>query len=128
MEAMAMGMTRELTAKYIGVHVATLYHWLAKGRTGRNKEYCEFYDAFLLAEAKGAAVNLMLIRKAAQKDWRAAAWLLRTRHNYSDGMTEEEPPIEPITRQSTQLLLAEIAELDKTLYGVLDPVIDVCDL
>ena len=127
LEAIRSGMTRELTAKYAGIHVSTLYHWLALGQQGK-KEYKDFYEAVNLAEAKGAMYNLSLIRKAAQKHWQAAAWLLERRHA-GFGKHEEEPePITPAARASTVALLEEIKELDTKLAGVLSPVISQDDL
>ena len=127
LEAVRAGMTRKLTAQYACIDVSTLYNWLAKGRQGK-KEYRDFLEAVQLAEAKGAMYNLSLIRMAAKKDWKAAAWLLRTRHPGFCDSNEEPEPITPADRASTVQLLAEISHLDQQLSSVLSPKINNDDL
>ena len=125
-KAISLGMTRELTAKFAGIGLQTLYGWLAKGRAGE-APYLKFSEAVHEAEAKGALMNLAIIQQAAKKDWRAATWSLQTRHGYHKGAEEVVPP-SPAERASVQRLISEIQELDKKLEGLIDPVIDADDL
>ena len=124
--AISLGMTRELTAKFAGIGLPTLYGWLAMGRAGK-APYSKFADAVHEAEAKGALMNLAIIQQAAKKDWRAATWILQTRHGYHKGSEEVVHP-SPAERASVQRLISEIQELDKKLEGLIDPVIDADDL
>ena len=127
MKAISLGMTRELTAMYSGISSSALYSWIAKGRAGK-APYVKFLEAFNASEAKGALANLAIIHQAAKKgDWRAAAWILQTRHKYWRGSEEIIPP-SPAERASVNKLLEEIRLLDKKLEGLTDPVIDPDDL
>lgn len=78
--AIRAGNTREAAAGYGGVHAATLYRWLAKGKVARNGSKCrELYEAVKDAENECELTSVAIIRAAAQRHWTAAAWWLERR-------------------------------------------------
>lgn len=68
----------EDAAATVGVHRATLFTWLQKGRAETSGLYRDFHDAVELARARGTSLMLGHIAKAAQsgKNWQAAKALL----------------------------------------------------
>ena len=82
-EAQRLGLTYDLTSGYIGVGRSTFYSWLSKGRKSPGSIYGRFVDALERGRAKGAALSLARIQKAAREgQWTADAWLLERRHGY----------------------------------------------
>ena len=119
------GMTRSLTAKYAGISAACLYKWLAKGSEGK-PGFVEFLDAFREAEAVLAYQNLKIIRRAALKDWKAAAWILKNRHNYGHDIDDEV--VTAHERRSVAELLDQLKTLNTDLLSLTGPKIDPQDL
>ena len=66
-----MGMTNIAACHLCNIGESTLYEWLGK--------HPEFAERLKEAEEKAEAVNLDYIRKAREKSWVAAAWLLERR-------------------------------------------------
>ena len=88
-EAQRLGLTYDLTSGYIGVGRSTFYSWLSKGRKSPGSIYGRFVDALERGRAKGAALSLARIQKAAREgQWTADAWLLERRHGYR----KDQPP------------------------------------
>ena len=82
-EAMRLGLTLELAASYIGITKPTWYAWMAKGKSDPDSIFGQFFAAVKRGEAKGAALSLARIHRAAQAGtWQADAWLLERRHGY----------------------------------------------
>ena len=91
LEGIGIGLTYELAARYAGIHEATLYHYLAKGREGE-PGFLEFFEEFKKAEARCAAGSLGVIIQAAQDGrWQAAAWMLERRFGYK---AQQDPVVE----------------------------------
>ena len=67
------GNYNETACEYVGISEDTFYRWI--------KEKSEFSESVKKAKAKAVARNVMIIEKAAQKTWQAAAWWLE-RTNY----------------------------------------------
>jgi len=80
-EAIGIGVPRDMAAKSVGVQPSTLYQWLAKGREGI-EEYKEFAEAVEKADSLVVKRALVRITQAATKEqhWTAAAWLLERKH------------------------------------------------
>ncbi len=78
--AISGGNTRETSANYAGISVATLYVWLAKGRQQATGVYHEFLEAVEKAEAEAVITSVVTIREAARESWQAAAWWLERRY------------------------------------------------
>jgi len=127
-QAIKLGATYQIAAENAGIARSTLYDWLRKGEKQTKGLYRTFLDTFKKAEAAAALAALANISRASQNgDWKASAWLLERRRNYSrdtqhpttDQITEEkkeEPltmsPLEIMTKQATNLRVA-IAKAEK---------------
>jgi hypothetical protein len=74
----------QAAASAASVPVRTYNHWLERGdpegSDPKDEPYRVFREKVERAVAEGEAVNVALISRAAQKDWKAAAWLLERRH------------------------------------------------
>lgn len=89
-QAIKAGNYMETAAAYAGINKSTLYDWLKRGerekqRMGKNpryrirkseKPYVEFSDAVEKALAEAEMRDVLLIGKAAEEQWQAAAWRL----------------------------------------------------
>jgi transposase-like protein len=65
----------EVAARASGIHKSTFYEWLTRG--GRGEEpFKALADAVEKAAAESEARDVMVIGKAAEKQWQAAAWRL----------------------------------------------------
>lgn len=83
-QALSIGCTYELAAKYAGIHEATFYSWLTKGREG-HPGFLKFYEDAKKAEAICATGALgVIVQSAREGDWKAAAWFLERRHGYTN--------------------------------------------
>lgn len=77
---------RDDAARVAGIHPATLFDYLAKGRNdrsaGKTTQFTEFADAIEKAQAESDSAMVVLIRAAATSPnhWQAASWLLERRH------------------------------------------------
>jgi len=93
----------------VGISRWTYYRWIKRGEKAleleekgkkipaSEKKYCDICDTIKKAEAKAIIRNVLIIQKAAEKTWQAAAWWLERAH-YKDwgikkqiGGTGEEP-------------------------------------
>ncbi|MBG89530.1 MAG: hypothetical protein CMO80_21905 [Verrucomicrobiales bacterium] len=128
---MNLGCTYELAASYAGIHVSTLFGWLAKGREGM-EGFSEFFDDVKKAEAQCAMGALGIVIQAARGtpgnndgDWKAAAWLLERRHQYDK---KERPSIE-INIEADSIPAVELMDklmADQDLVSLIrGPVIDL---
>ena len=89
-QAIKAGNYIETAAAYAGISKSTLYDWLKRGerekqRVAKNprykirkseKIYVEFSDAVEKALAEAEVRDVLLIGKAAEEQWQAAAWRL----------------------------------------------------
>ena len=85
LDSLLAGNTIANSCRIAGVSLTPFYRWMAKGET-QEEEYPEspevkFYLAVKKAKARAEHRNVMVIQKASQKTWQAAAWWLeRTNH------------------------------------------------
>ncbi len=75
-EAVGLGATYELAARYAGFDDSTFRRYMSDDRP----EFQAFRAAVWQAEAEGVQALLARIHTAAATDWRAAAWILERRH------------------------------------------------
>ena len=80
LEGIEQGYTKAMVSKKVGVPTDTITRWLRMGRMGQDqfRQFAIDYDASM-----GVAVQNMVDRviEHAEKDWRAAAWLLERRYD-----------------------------------------------
>lgn len=70
-QAIRVGVTHAQAAEYAGIGESTLREWM--------RENPAFAAAINAREAEGALTLVALVNRAAQQDWRAAAWILEHR-------------------------------------------------
>lgn len=115
--AVKIGLTRELAAKYVGISDTTWYKWVRLGAQGHEK-YVAFSEAVNAAEGEGAMRLMKRIEKAAKDGhWQAAAWIMERRHGYrKDGHLQIEHSgqvqINAVAQIPDDQLNAEIAKLE----------------
>ncbi|OWK45637.1 hypothetical protein [Fimbriiglobus ruber] len=104
--ALEGGTTRRTAAERAGVSPRTLQLWLRVGLSpDADPEYREFRVEVLRAEARAVLECVEIVRNAAHKDWKAAAWWLE-RHcpEYAKNKTfepaEDEEELEELMRLS----------------------------
>jgi len=91
-EARRLGLTHEHSAGYIKVSITTYYLWRRRGKVEKGTIYAEFAQAIAYGSAKGAALGLARIQKAARGgDWKADAFVLERSHGYTTKRAESKP-------------------------------------
>jgi transposase len=113
-EAVKRGNYIETAAALAGVHRATLYEWLKKGRSEATGIYHDFAEAMELALAESEDTMLVLIGNAAEEQWQAAAWRLERRYPEKYGRRRVEVTF-PKGFDPAQLSDDELGELKSLL-------------
>jgi hypothetical protein len=87
-DALTQGNYQDDAARYAGIAESTYYKWISRGMDERNRVedggkpdtkevmYVEFVEAVEKARANASVRNVMLVQRAAQDHWQAAAWWL----------------------------------------------------
>jgi hypothetical protein len=106
-----------------GIHRATFYRWIERGRRQATGAYRDVCDSITRARATGRIFLLAKIYDAAATDWRAGAWLLERRDPEGYGPTVRhriggDPDGPPVRAEST----IDDAVLLRELAGILDAV------
>lgn len=78
-DAVAAGLPVKYASARAGVTDATVWRWIQRGRAEERGIYAEFAAAMEQAQADSVAALVAQVTVAAQKDWRAASWLLTRR-------------------------------------------------
>ena len=99
-QALEKGHSLTSAARLAGLHRDTLNRWMKRGRKGENGVFSHFYVTVQEALAKSEQKLVELVFNHAEKDWRAAAWLLSRRF--------PEWRENPITSQETRDRLDEL--------------------
>lgn len=88
-EAVRRGSSYRMACNIAGIHESTFYMWMKKGQTANHGKFVDFRHAVLKAESENGDRMLGLIQEHANKDWKAAAWVLERRHGFvKDGRIE----------------------------------------
>lgn len=58
-----------------GISASTYHNWRARGESGEER-FVEFLDATARARSRAKQALLRIVQTAAERDWRAAGWLL----------------------------------------------------
>src|SRR5205823_5588913 len=99
LRAIKAGNHARVAAEYAGVHRATFHRWLERGDpTGSDavdQPYRDFRAKLEQARAVAEARDVTLISKAAERDWRAAAWRLARAAPSRWGTRPGEPASDP---------------------------------
>src|SRR5579862_1944907 len=67
-------------AAFGGISKVTFYAWLRRGRREKTGKYRQLVRDVEKAAAQAEVRDVSVIARAAEKDWRAAAWRLERRH------------------------------------------------
>jgi hypothetical protein len=78
-EGVRLGMSYERASARVGISDATLRNWVKRDEEGV-RAYAGVVEALQKARADGETRLLARIVKAAEEDWKAAAWILERRH------------------------------------------------
>lgn len=108
-ELIANGEFDKSVASHIGVSEVSWHNWKRKGRevqekvekeehykpTEREQLYLDFYQSLTKAYAEAEMNAINSIRKASEKDWKAAAWFLERRFRGKWGRIAKETGTTP---------------------------------
>jgi hypothetical protein len=108
--AISEGMTYRLAAAAAGISDDTLTIWKAR--------HSDFSERLMAVEAEAALKAMKRINRAANDDWRAAAWILEHRHpeDYGKLLTRAEvvgDPNNPLVIRSMSVPLPVSEERDR---------------
>lgn len=88
-KALADGNTRKTSSEASGISRRTFSRWMAMGEDEKKGPHRALRDAVLQAEAEATSEAVACLRKAAHRDWRAAAWWLERRRPKEWGRWEQ---------------------------------------
>ena len=90
--ALIAGSKVEAACIYAGISKGVYYQWKEKARAdmeaGKVTQYVEFLDSITRAMELSRPRLEMIVSKAAEQDWKAAAWMLERRHPKDYGRKE----------------------------------------
>lgn len=111
-ELVRIGNYLDTAAASCGIHRSTLHRWLVKGDEQSHGMYREFFLAIDRAQGEAELRDCVLIAKAAQTDWRAAAWRLERRAPRKYGAQ-----IQATLREEVESMLAHLETvLDRSTF------------
>lgn len=124
-KALEMGAKRDAAAHVAGIHVATLYAWISRGKEESEGLYFELSERIKRSESMAQLRALKSIQDAAETDWRSAAWLLERRF----GFTVHQQPLVEINVDSDVMnvkqLIDSIKKSDDVIAQIQGPIIDL---
>lgn len=92
-DALIVGATYEAAAQYAGINYSTFRAWMIQGEQdaaqGLDTEFSHFFQTVQRANADAQVYFATDIKRAAGKDWRAAAWMLEHRFKKDYGASVE---------------------------------------
>ncbi len=112
----------ETAAAAAGISKDTLYAWLRRGARGDGTRFREFSDAVERALAQAELRDLLIIGKAAQTQWQAAAWRLERKCPDRWG---RKVRIEPVERQDPQEFAQSVREALAQMRATVPPPLGV---
>jgi transposase-like protein len=98
-EAVRRGLPYKHAAAYAGISYSTLNRWRIEGRDEDGlPEFREFWKQLEQAAGEASLRMIDAIEEAAERDWKAAAWILSRRHPEQWGQNTPRPsdPTEPL--------------------------------
>ncbi len=82
---------------------------------GKEKKFGDLVSKHEQAEAKGAVYHLNNIISSSKDDWKASAWILERRHNYTryNHIEKQMQQQKPVSTDPKQIFKDQISELKK---------------
>lgn len=109
------GNTQRAAAAAAGISFDTLKRWRRLGKAG-DDDYIDFFTQTELAAASCESDLVRIIREAADKDWKAAGWMLERRYSKDwflrSGQAKEKEPSKLSDEKLREALVEELANLD----------------
>tara|TARA_R110002110_G_scaffold100479_5_gene256010 strand:- start:1316 stop:1783 length:468 start_codon:yes stop_codon:yes gene_type:complete len=120
--AILAGSYVETASALAGISKDTFYNWLKKGAAAQSGVFFEFSDAIQKAMAQAEMNDLLVINKAAQRSWQAAAWKLERKYPNRWGLRSKHEIVGADKEaKPVQIVYAKISE------GAAHKVIEVID-
>jgi hypothetical protein len=85
------GNTIETACGVCGITDRTFHNWMTRGEEEQKGPFFQFFHSATRARAKAKAKLVKVIIKAADRDWKAASFLLERMHPAEFGRTGERP-------------------------------------
>lgn len=123
MSAIQQGATIENAAGFAGLGVSTIFYWLQRGQEDKEGIYHKFFKDYKRAKGSLMLKNLMIIHKAAEKDWRAAKFILECQGMVPQYKPEVEISIN-VDQADTKDLINQLRKTDE-LLNLKGPIIDI---
>jgi len=101
--ALRQGAFPSAAAEASGVPRQTFSDWMRRGSQQKRGIYHELYLRVMEAMAEGELRALEQVQAAAEKDWKAAAWILERRYRSRWARQVEPPPEGPSESQTPHL-------------------------
>ncbi len=98
--ALRQGAFPSAAAEASGVPRQTFSDWMRRGSQQKRGIYHELYLRVMEAMAEGELRALEQVQAAAEKDWKAAAWILERRYRSRWARTVEPPEEGPSEKQT----------------------------
>lgn len=114
------GNYRETAAAAAGITARSLRNWLHRGADGV-EPFAAFAAECAVAEAEGELRDVELIGRAADQDWRAAAWRLEHRNPFTWGNRDRPNPSTADTQTLADATPQRAAELVRQAFGGVTP-------
>lgn len=109
-DSLSVGAHRAQAATSAGIAPSTFYSWMERGQADRehgvDSEYSRLVEEVEVADADAEVGFLQVIKKASEKEWRAAAWWLSRAAPARWGdkpRTDDEPWTEQVSAQLARL-------------------------
>ncbi len=126
LDCLKLGASRAVAADYAGVNVATLYAWIAKGKTEERGHYRDLYDGIKRAESECTIRDLQILSEASLSDWRAAAFRLERRVPEYAKNPQPTVAVNVDAREiNIMQLIQELQSTDQLIKSISPPIIDL---
>jgi hypothetical protein len=106
-DALDMGLSYKHAAQYAGIGESTFWRYMAEKK--------EFQESIHARESRAALMLMALIQKAAQDDWRAAAWKLE--HRWPDDYAKNRIEVEHSGAIKMHLALEQLQSALDEVFG-----------
>lgn len=112
-EVISAGCCLAVAAAYVGVSKRTIQRWMKLGR--KKGPYRDFRRAVQRAKAQAEMRDVLIIGKASQKFWQAAAWRLERRYPHRWGRSNRDKAVEAQKQVSPEEYANAIARVTQQM-------------